>query len=199
MRYWRLWLPPSGLARRPSLRGTLLNHHAPIQSGWRLLCNESYTADFESCVPGPGQKAVMEGRAPGESLDLTGASRRQLPRRSGDLLEGGTAPHLGPDPARSGNCYRIFPSVQFYFLDIPDFFHVWGKEGKFGIKRENSLTALKLPCPPRSTSQNVVPRHLVELQASTCTQCCISHGNCLKSQNWPSPCLHLVGPSASFA
>ena len=65
--------------------------------------------------------------------------------------------------------YRIFPSSEETM-------------GKIGTNGENPLTALKQPCPPRSTAQNVVPRHLLGLQPSACTQCCISQGNCLKSQ-----------------
>ena len=93
------------------------------------------------------------------------------------------ARHPGPPlPARSSPAVRhLQPNFSLNTVFFPE--HTGSRE-KFGTKGENSLAALKRPCTsrraaPRRAAQNVVPRHLVELSA--CTQCCISHGNCLKS------------------
>ena len=106
----------------------------------------------------------------------------------------GPPSRLGPPirsrPAWSCTCNWIFPLYCFFSWNTLDVFLVWGpSEGsreKLGTKGENSLAALKQLCPQRCAAQKAVPRQLVELQPSACTvhctQCCISHCNCLKSQ-----------------
>ena len=70
--------------------------------------------------------------------------------------------------------YQIFPSRE-------------GTREKIGTKGElTSCIAATLPAAPRRAAQNVVPRNLVEMQPSACTQFSISHGSLSKSQYTPS-------------
>ena len=93
-----------------------------------------------------------------------------------------------PAPAqRSGICDRIFPglSTVFFSRHTGFFPHVRGNKGKIRYKRRklNYCIEVTLPAKQPRAAHNVVSRHLVELQPSACTQCCISHSNCPKSQN----------------
>ena len=112
---------------------------------------------------------------------LPGSARLRIPSRP--------VPHPGQTlPAHSGPGVRRqlpnFSRAQYRsFLGTYRIFS--SREGTreyFCTNGENSLTALKLSCPPRRAAQYVVPRHFVELQPLTCTKCCISHSNSLKSQ-----------------
>ena len=76
-----------------------------------------------------------------------------------------------------GTCDRIFPSRE-------------GTRKKMGTKRENSLTALKQPCPPRRAAPRSTSccAQASFLAAACCMYTmCISHSNCLKSQYTSSP------------
>ena len=86
----------------------------------------------------------------------------------------------------SGLWYEHHPVQQSQWeLRLPEFYLASGNKGKNRYKKRNSLTALKRVCPPRGAAQNVVPRHLVGLQPSACTKCCM---NVVIARRWLSKC-----------
>ena len=146
-----------------ALRWTRLNSENDAQGPVASLCRNTHVPPgLARPQPHPGQ-ACHSGLA--------------LPPRSGPAVR-------HPLPNFSMAQYRFFSEIYLSFSLCPRM-RDEGRILKFSTKGENSLTALKQPCPPRRADLSVMPRHLVGLRPSACTQCCTSDGNCLKSHADP--------------